>query len=75
VLFSPGPLEFREYVELIPGLGAFPLRPGNDAGEAALRRFVDDVLLHAADQATAEERNRYWRAAIFHDVRRRSSWP
>ena len=66
VLF-PGtvePLEFREYVELIPGLGAFPLRPGSDAGPAALRRFVDDVLLHAADQATAEERNRYWQARI-----------
>jgi len=66
VLFpgSSEPLEFREYVELIPGLGAFPLRPGSDAGPAALRRFVDDVLLHAADQATAEERNRYWQARI-----------
>lgn len=58
------PLEFREYVELIPGLGAFPLRPGSDAGPMALRRFVDDVLLHAADQATAEERSRYWQARI-----------
>ena len=58
------PLEFREYVELIPGLGAFPLRPGSDAGPVALGRFVDDVLLHAADQATAEERNRYWQARI-----------
>jgi predicted component of viral defense system (DUF524 family) len=69
VLFpgSPGRLEFREYVELIPGLGAFPLRPGSDAGLAALRRFFHDVLLHAADQATAEERSRYWQAAIFHE--------
>jgi hypothetical protein len=58
------PLEFREYVELIPGLGAFPLRPGSDAGVLALRRFIDDVLLHAADQATGEERHRYWRARI-----------
>ena len=58
------PLEFREYVELIPGLGAFPLRPGSDAGQVALSRFVDDVFLHAADQATAEERNRYWQARI-----------
>ena len=67
VLF-PGtstPSTFREYVELIPGLGAFPLRPGDDSGRAALRRFVGDVLLHAADQATAEERNRFWQARIF----------
>jgi predicted component of viral defense system (DUF524 family) len=72
VLF-PGtaePLQFREYVELIPGLGAFPLRPGNDAGPAALRRFVGDVLLHAADQATAEERNRYWQARILDEQSR-----
>jgi hypothetical protein len=66
VLFpgTSSPRNFREYVELIPGLGAFPLRPGDDSGPAALRRFVDDVLLHAADQATAEERTRFWRARI-----------
>ncbi|MGP0050723.1 MAG: DUF2357 domain-containing protein [Solirubrobacteraceae bacterium] len=75
VLF-PGtaePLEFREYMELIPGLGAFPLRPGSDAGVTALRRFLGDVLLHAADQATAEERNRFWRSRIFHG-RSGSEW-
>ena len=68
VLF-PGtsePRQFREYVELIPGLGAFPLRPGSDAGAAALRRFIGDVLLHAADQATAEERSRFWASRVFH---------
>lgn len=68
VLF-PGttePRQFREYVELIPGLGAFPLRPGSHAGVAALRRFIDDVLLHAADQATAEERSRFWMSRVFH---------
>lgn len=67
VLF-PGtsvPRHFYEYVELIPGLGAFPLRPGDDSGAAALRRFIEDVLLHAADQATGEERRRFWQARIF----------
>jgi predicted component of viral defense system (DUF524 family) len=67
VLF-PGsltPATFREYVELLPGLGAFPLRPGDESGLPVLRRFVGDVLLHAADQATAEERNRFWQARIF----------
>lgn len=68
VLF-PGtaePRQFREYVELIPGLGAFPLRPGTDAGMVALRRFISDVLLHTADQATAEERSRFWVSRVFH---------
>lgn len=68
VLFpgTSGPRQFREYVGLIPGLGAFPLRPGSDAGVSALRRFIGDVLLHAADQATAEERNRFWVSRVFH---------
>jgi len=68
VLFpgTSGPRQFREYVELIPGLGAFPLRPGSDAGVSALRRFTGDVLLHAADQATAEERGRFWVSRVFH---------
>jgi len=61
-----GPRRFREYAELIPGLGAFPLRPGSDAGLSALRRFIGDVLLHAADQATAEERSRFWLSRVFH---------
>lgn len=72
VLF-PGtatPRSFREYVELIPGLGAFPLRPGDDSGRAALGRFVEDVLLHAADQATAEERSRFWQTRIFQEPSR-----
>lgn len=66
VLFpgTSAPTSFREFVELIPGLGAFPLRPGDGSGPAALRRFLDDVLLHAADQATAEERARFWQARI-----------
>ena len=69
VLFpgTPGTLEFREYVELIPGLGAFPLRPGDDSGSAALRRFIGDVLLHMADQATSEERHRFWRSRILYE--------
>ncbi|MGI9185453.1 MAG: DUF2357 domain-containing protein [Solirubrobacteraceae bacterium] len=69
VLFpgTPGALEFRQYVELIPGLGAFPLRPGSDSGSAALGRFLADVLLHAADQATAEERQRFWRSRILYE--------
>jgi len=48
------------------------LRPGDDSGPAALRRFIDDVFLHVADQATAEERSRYWQARIFGDSARGS---
>jgi hypothetical protein len=33
---------------------------------SALGRFIGDVLLHAADQATAEERGRFWVSRVFH---------
>jgi hypothetical protein len=55
------------YHEILPGLGAFPLRPGSDGeveGTASLRRFIDDVLTHVASQVTQHERSRHWEAAI-----------
>lgn len=44
---------WEEYREILPGLGAFPLRPGN--GEHALRKFIDDVVRHVCDRATQRE--------------------
>ena len=55
--------EFHQYNELLPGLGAFALRPslgGVVEGAATLRRFIDDVLDHVARQLTQHERARYW---------------
>jgi predicted component of viral defense system (DUF524 family) len=54
-----------KYTELLPGLGAFPLRPGPDStveGEDTLRQFLLDALDHVASQATRRSRASYWEA-------------
>ena len=55
----------NEYQELLPGLGAFRLRPaesGGSTGAHALSEFLEDVLRHVAAQTTQHERTRYWSA-------------
>ena len=55
--------EFRQYEEILPGLGAFPLRPSTDGathGRDALREFLSGLLDHLASAATQHERARYW---------------
>ena len=55
--------EFRQYHELLPGLGAFALRPtvtGEAAGKLPLARFIEDMLEHIASQITQHERERFW---------------
>ncbi|RQR43229.1 MULTISPECIES: DUF2357 domain-containing protein [unclassified Burkholderia] len=56
-------LRYPEYHELLPGLGAFVLRPtdtGIASGTSALQRFISDVLDHVATRLTRHERGRYW---------------
>lgn len=65
----PGTEEERDtlYHEILPGLGAFPLRPSADGGVVGtegLRGFIDDVLTHVASQVTQHERSRHWEAEI-----------
>ena len=52
-----------EFHEILPGIGAFPLRPAPD-GEAAgrndLEMFLRDVTRQVANQASAMERTQYW---------------
>ena len=72
---DPGsdPELLRQYHEILPGLGAFTLRPsaaGPAGGIAHIRTFIADVLDHAAAQASQHERYRYWRAEIFEDAPR-----
>jgi hypothetical protein len=55
----------REFHELLPGLGAFPLRPrpgGEVAGAEELAGFIRDISRHVANQASAMERTQYWSA-------------
>jgi hypothetical protein len=62
----------QEYHEILPGLGAFVLRP-TDSGEASsassntLRAFLSDVLDHTAAQGSGRERAGYWKRRSFGD--------
>lgn len=51
------PRNWQGYREILPGLGAFPLKPGN--GVAALENFVRDIVAHVCDRASARERQSY----------------
>ena len=66
----------RAYTEILPGLGAFPLRPslgGRSEGSHQLRGFLRDVLTHLSARSTARERTRYWRARALSAAARDSS--
>lgn len=71
-----GPPELRaEFHELLPGLGAFPLRPKSDGGvdgAEELERFVSLVFAHVANQASAMERSQYWSAVAHRGPGRRT---
>ena len=59
---------FCEYHELLPGLGAFVLRPTRDGtaiGTGALRVFLDQVFDHVATRLTQHERGRYWLEEVY----------
>jgi uncharacterized protein len=63
--------QFFRYHELLPGLGAFALRPspnGDAAGREALKDFLSDVFDHAASQYTQHERSRYWNEVSFQNA-------
>lgn len=62
------PKDFREYHEILPGLGAFALRPteyGQAEGSVPLLKFMGDVMEHIASQLTQHERSRYWQRRSF----------
>jgi hypothetical protein len=58
------PLLRAQFQEILPGLGAFPLRPsreGSPDGASAIREFLDNTFDHVATHTTKHERARYWR--------------
>lgn len=70
----PGPndaganTEYRQFHEVLPGIGAFALRPsvdGDASGMQALARFVEDLLTHHASLLTQQRRGRYWESISF----------
>jgi uncharacterized protein len=56
------------YREILPGIGAFPLRPdetGLAEGASTIIDFLNDVLNHLALQSSQDERGRYWNRMVF----------
>ena len=62
----------EQYHELLPGLGAFSLRPvesgqADDVSSQALAKFIDDVIDHLTWQGTEYQRDRFWEAKVHVD--------
>lgn len=52
-------VEWSNYHELLPGLGAFALRPGHPHDRKAIEQFLDAVVDQVCNRASARERERY----------------
>jgi len=68
----PGNTEekLRQYHEILPGIGAFALRPthsGYAEGSSSLLQFIENVLDHIASHVTQHERWRYWTKETFNE--------
>ena len=64
VLF-PGTYEdkFEEFDEILPGVGAFPLRPAateTEGDQRVLTKFLTSVIDHCCNQASKRERSQFW---------------
>lgn len=66
---NPGDgVRYNGYHEVLPGLGAFAVRPGAEgeaAGIEAVSKFLDDVINHLANRTTARERVTYHLAEAY----------
>lgn len=66
---NPGDdVRYKGYHEVLPGLGAFAVRPGAEgeaAGIDAVSKFLDDVINHLANRTTARERVTYHLAEAY----------
>lgn len=66
---NPGDgVRYNGYHEVLPGLGAFAVRPGAEgqaAGVEAVSKFLDDVINHLANRTTARERVSYHLAEAY----------
>lgn len=54
--------DHRGFHEVLPGLGAFAIRPkadGSADGMVSLSKFLDEVIEHLSNRTTARERNTY----------------
>lgn len=69
-ILYPGNVPFNKFGfhEIIPGLGAFPLRPSKtDTGETELRKFISDVLHHFMNRISQREKAAYQTYEIYNE--------
>jgi predicted component of viral defense system (DUF524 family) len=62
----------QEFHELLPGIGAFVLRPSesgrtSDSSGHALQSFIEDAIDHLAASGTDEARSSYWSERTYSD--------
>jgi len=61
------PLERKGFHEIIPGLGAFPLRPSkNDTGIGELKTFILKIVEHLFNRASQREKIAYRTYDVYH---------
>lgn len=56
------PKRWEGFHEILPGLGAFPIKPGGE--NTALTQFIRDIVEHACNRATVRERQSYHRYQV-----------
>jgi hypothetical protein len=59
---------YNRYHEILPGLGAFRLRPtsgGLSEGATELKTFIGDVFEHFASVISQDRRGRYWESVVY----------
>lgn len=61
-----GTKRLEGFHEVLPGLGAFALRPGT--GTESLSNFIIDVVRHVADRSSARERLSYYTFETYQDA-------
>jgi predicted component of viral defense system (DUF524 family) len=54
---NDAPAKFAGFREILPGLGAFVMKPGS--GDEDLCKFIHDVVEHVCNRASARERQTY----------------
>lgn len=62
------PTRFQGFHEILPGLGAFAIKPGPEGegvGLQQLSRFLDEVIDHVCDRTTAREQHSFHRFDIY----------
>ena len=50
---------FKGFHELLPGLGAFPLRPEADDGASKIQEFLKEIVAHVSNRASQYDRKSY----------------